>query len=310
VIEPGADLTGSAANLAQPVVELPSTGRSRTVYIAGAVALVLLLAAGGGFFLLRNRSVVTPTPPPQTQPEQPQQTLPKPVPIAAEMVAIPGGSFLMGSNKGLPQEAPAHQVTVGPFMMDKTEVTNAAYAEFVASSNYQPPADWSGNKPPAGQELLPVTGVSLDDANAFAAWRSQRDGVSYRLPTEEEWEFAARNGSQADNYPWGDIWSEDKANLTKVIRPVGSYPAGQNKWGVMDLIGNVWEWTSSEIKLYPGSPSAIRIPATQASWVLIRGGSHSSEASGPTAVSSFKREWVDPVRKDGKLGFRLVGPPH
>ena len=79
-------------------------------------------------------------------------------------------------------------------MMDRTEVSNTEYAEFVNETNHAAPGHWAGNKPPFGQELWPVVNVSFDDATAFAAWRSKRDGVTYRLPTEQEWEYAARNG--------------------------------------------------------------------------------------------------------------------
>jgi len=79
-------------------------------------------------------------------------------------------------------------------LMDQHRMTNAEYAEFVARTNYEAPPDWINRKPLAGQEQWPVVNVSAKDAEAFAAWRSKRDGVAYRLPTEDEWEFAARNG--------------------------------------------------------------------------------------------------------------------
>ena len=96
--------------------------------------------------------------------------------------------------------------------------------------------------------------VSFDDATAFAAWRSKRDGVSYRLPTEEEWEYAARNGEKGDLYPWGPEW-KDKAAVLKDATPCRSWfsSRGKNRWGVVDLIGNVWEWTSSKASVYPGN---------------------------------------------------------
>jgi formylglycine-generating enzyme required for sulfatase activity len=106
----------------------------------------------------------------------------------------------MGNNKGRPNEAPEHDVQVPPFRMDKTEVTNAEFLEFMTAMSYKPSdsekflANWANGKPIPGQEKMPVRYVDLDDAKAFAAWRSKRDGVTYRLPTEEEWDFAARNG--------------------------------------------------------------------------------------------------------------------
>jgi len=90
----------------------------------------------------------------------------------------------------------------------------------------------------------------VKDAEAFAAWRSKRDGVTYRLPTEEEWEFAARSGGEYKSFPWGNSWAANHAVVKEAApQPVGSYPDGKNRWGVVDLIGNVWEWTSSKASI-------------------------------------------------------------
>jgi formylglycine-generating enzyme required for sulfatase activity len=95
-----------------------------------------------------------------------------------------------------------------------------------------------------------VTNVSYDDAVAFAEWRSKRDGVTYRLPTEEEWEYAARNGDKDNLYPWGNTWQDgtrgDAETGVGKEQPVGTYQQGANRWGVQDLMGNVWEWTSQK----------------------------------------------------------------
>src|SRR6266536_2993446 len=101
-------------------------------------------------------------------------------------------------------EVPVHAVMLKPFEMDKTEVTNAEYEQFVGETHHEPPSNWVAGNPIPGDELLPVTFVSVKDAEAFAEWRSKRDGVQYRLPTEEEWEFAARGGDQENIYPWGN----------------------------------------------------------------------------------------------------------
>ena len=103
---------------------------------------------------------------------------------------------------------------------------------------------------------MPVRYVNFDDVKAFAEWRSKRDGETYRLPTEIEWEYAARNGVKSTLYPWGNEFKEDCAVVGKAsmqIEAVGSKQCGENEWKVQDLIGNVWEWTSSEPKPYPGS---------------------------------------------------------
>jgi len=276
----------------QLVIELPDRNRRRTFAIVGAIALVLLLTAGvAGFFIFRPK----PTPP---DPDGPNW---KP-----QLVSIEGGSFQMGRDDGPLQETPTHEAKVDTFSMQTTEVTNAQYAEFVASSNYSPPAHWGGQKPPAGQELWPVVGISFADANAFTAWRSQRDGVSYRLPTEEEWEYAARNGANDDLFPWGSQWLEKNAVVKETLPgPVGSRPVGQNKWGILDLIGNVWEWTASRVSAYPGNSTVI--PESSKDWVVIRGGGFASDPqSTEQPLSSCMREFVPPGTKNSSLGFRLV----
>jgi serine/threonine-protein kinase len=214
--------------------------------------------------------------------------------------------FQMGRNdSSQPQEGPAHSATVGAFTMDKTEVTNAEYAQFVRESNHAPPEHWGGIKPPVGEEKLPVANVSYEDAIAFAAWRSKRDGVTYRLPTEEEWEYAARNGAQDNLYPWGNSWQPARAATQEAgvgkEQPVGTYPQGNNRWGVQDLIGNVWEWTSSKATLYQGNP--LKLPEVQKDWIVVRGGCYGSPSN---KVSGTMRDWFAPNYKNPVLGFRLV----
>ena len=223
-----------------------------------------------------------------------------------DLVAINGGSFMMGRNDGPRQEAPAHPVTVSPFSIDRTEVSNTEYAEFVADTKHPAPTHWAGTKPPFGQEMWPVVNVTFDDANAFAAWRSKRDGVSYRLPTEQEWEFAARNGERGDLYPWGTEWQNGYAVLKEATpAQVGSRPEGKNSLGVVDLIGNVWEWTSSKVSVYPGNEAVV--PGNMMDWVAIRGGCYMSDpANSDAPVSSCMREFVRPSTKNTLLGFRLV----
>jgi serine/threonine-protein kinase len=222
------------------------------------------------------------------------------------MVRIEGGSFTMGRKDGPLQETPPHSVTVQSFMMDRTEVTNTEYAEFIDQTNRAAPKHWAEKKPPFGQELWPVVNVSLNDANDFAAWRSKRDGVSYRLPTEQEWEYAARNGDRNDLYPWGADWKDSLAVLKKTApAPVGSLPGGKNSWGVVDLLGNVWEWTSSKVSAYPGNP--VQIPADAQSLITIRGGAYVSDPNRTDLpASSCMRQFVPPTTQETMLGFRLV----
>jgi eukaryotic-like serine/threonine-protein kinase len=267
------------------------------------LSLVLLAGAGvGGYFILRSKVIpagpVKPITPPPTGPD----VVSKP-----DLIEIPAGAFQMGRNDSVPTEGPAHQVTINGFSIDKDEVTNAEYARFVTEANHTPPEQWGSVKAPVGQELLPVSNISYDDAVAFAEWRSKRDGVTYRLPTEEEWEYAARNGDKDNLYPWGNTWATGRAATQETgvgkEQPVGTYPQGGNRWGVQDLIGNVWEWTSSKASLYPGSP--LKLPEVQKGWMVTRGGGYSSQANN---VSATRRDWFAPNYKNAVLGFRLVRP--
>ena len=282
------------------IVDFGPARKGPPLLLIGAAVMVLVLAGLviSAYLLFRQGSVTTdpqPTPTPVVPPK-----------AKADLLTIDGGSFLMGRNNGPRQETPAHPVTVQQFSMDRTEVNNTEYAEFVRDTNHAAPGHWAGTKPPFGQELWPVVNVTFDDANAFAAWRSKRDGVSYRLPTEQEWEFAARNGERGDLYPWGAEWQDNAAVLKEATpAPVGSRPGGKNTWGVVDLIGNVWEWTSSKVSVYPGNP--VVIPTSTQDWITIRGGCYVSDpAKSDAPVSSCMREFVPPSTKTTLLGFRLV----
>ena len=191
-----------------------------------------------------------------------------PNPKTANMVQIVGGQFQMGSNEGDAESQPAHMVVVKNFYLDVYEVTRAEYKEFIDKTNRKPPATWKNGTYPPGTDRYPVTGVSWEDADAYARY------VGKRLPTEEEWEFAAR-GKDGRRYPWGNDWKSSCANTDNVekgITNVGSYKCA-SPFGVQDLIGNAWEWTASTWLPYPGG-SLETTP--HSSDKVIRGGSWES----------------------------------
>jgi formylglycine-generating enzyme required for sulfatase activity len=278
------------------------------VLIGIAAGVLLLVGIGYGFYRY------TRTAPAAKQAQNNQSN-----PDLQNFVLVPAGTFVMGRNdvSANNQAWPAHSVSVREFYMQKTEVTNADYAEFVQSENYDPPEGWSGKNPPAGQEQWPVSGVSEEDATAFAGWRSRREKVIYRLPSEKEWEYAARSGSREYLYPWGNTWFEDRANLgtgsgTAIDRPkpVGSYPQGATESGILDMIGNVWEWTSSDASFYPGNQS--QVPSKERGWFVVRGGSHQSlygdapkDRGGRELPATF-RQWIPKETKSPTVGFRLA----
>lgn len=289
-------------------VSKPKRGVSLAVLgIGGVLGLLLLVGLGLGAAYWTGMLGRTITPGNATPPPSPAATTPVARQFKPEMIAIPGGTFMMGSDAGMDNQKPAHSVTVQPFKMDKTEVTNGEYLAFVTATSYRPvPAHWVNDKPIAGQENMPVRFVNHDDIKAFIAWRSKRDGVQYRLPTEEEWEFAARNGPKNNKYPWGDDYRNNCAVVDK--ENTEPEPAGSNScpndWGVVDLIGNVYEWTGSKAAVYPGSSGTIR--PTKEPHFMIRGGSAFNKSAGEFGITSMFRADVDATKRDKELGFRLV----
>ncbi len=176
-----------------------------------------------------------------------------------EMVQIPQGEFLMGSNrKNDPNmrddEAPQHSLYLPNFMISKTPITNTQYAAFVQATNYNRPPQWGGEKFPRGREEHPVVTVSLLDAQAYCKWISELTGKRFILPSEAEWEKSAR-GTDGRIYPWGNKWNPRLCNTYESGRmdtvPVSSFPDAASPFGILDMAGNIWEWTRSVYKNYP-----------------------------------------------------------
>jgi formylglycine-generating enzyme required for sulfatase activity len=159
------------------------------------------------------------------------------------MLLVPAGSFTMGTDKGGEgDEHPAHEVSVGAFWLDVTEVTNGAYAECVAARTCRPHDPKNAERNGFDDRTFrgpdqPVSGVSWDDAVAYCTFRGKR------LPTEAEWERAAR-GDDRRSFPWGDEspTAEHGVFSSPVTADVGTHPRGAGPFGHLDLAGNVWEW--------------------------------------------------------------------
>jgi formylglycine-generating enzyme required for sulfatase activity len=233
---------------------------------------------------------------------------------AFEWVTVSAGAFLMGSNAAtrssavLSSEMPQQRVHLAEFHLAQTPVTNADYEEFVRAAGQPAPSHWFDGIVPAGLERHPVTHVDWHDVQAFCRW------AGVRLPTEAEWEMAAR-GSTTDNakpriYPWGNDRPDDtrlnyRRNTKRVCTtPVDHYPRGASPFGVLDMAGNVWEWVSSIYARYPYSAQDGREDPQSNAPRALRGGSFAS----PNArfVRCAMRSLSYPTRRREHIGFRVA----
>jgi formylglycine-generating enzyme required for sulfatase activity len=180
-----------------------------------------------------------------------------------EMIRIPAGKFFMGSDLQNDKEAnreeqPQHSLYLPDYWLAKTPVTNTQYAAFVHATGYDQPVEWVDGKSPRDKENHPVVFVSWMDAVAYWRWLSQATGKSYRLPSEAEWEKAAR-GTDARIYPWGNQWDATRCNFEKGFRgdttSVDAYPEGASPYGLLGMAGTVWEWTRSLWGESPENPA-------------------------------------------------------
>lgn len=223
-----------------------------------------------------------------------------PVQDDVEMVAIPEGDFIMGSDdpEADDNEKPASKVFVGPFSIDKFEVTNARYLRCIEAGVCTRPINRGYED--VSKTNYPVTIVSWQQAVAYCRW------VGKRLPTEAEWEKAAR-GTDGRRYPWGHTFEAERANVGYSVRsttPVGSYPEGSSPYRVMDMAGNVWEWTSSLYKPYPYDPDDGREDLNARGSRVERGGSWYHP---PWHARTTRRTAIGHIyRRINDLGFRCA----
>lgn len=328
---------GTRGATLHPTLQQTRPGTTKLVWVIAALALILAAAMTAVFLKNRDSGQASQTNLGVTKTD----ALPT---VPEGMALIEGGSFMMGRNLtdeernfeiGPPGERikifsydyPAHPVTVKTFYLDKTEVANAQYAEFIKATNHNPPDDWKGTEPPPNADLIPVTHVNYLDARAYCSWLTAKrnDGFAYRLPNEEEWEFAARGkdaGNQLDKsadkqgakmnlYPWGENWMDGWANTKEARlehpRNVNAYPNGATPAGVLNLAGNVFEWTATDFSHYPGSDRQTpREPGYEGTYQVVRGGSF--DFSKEYAMTTT-RVWAKPEDKGPRLGFRCAAEP-
>ncbi len=229
-------------------------------------------------------------------------------PTPNEMIRIASGPFIMGSDNRLADEGPEHTVELPTYWIDRYEVTNLQYEAFIDDTGHRSPSHFRNRSHPAGKADHPVTFVSWHDARDYCRWAGKR------LPSEQEWEKAAR-GTDGRTYPWGNEFSIDRANTpvrwARLKRqgdttPIGAFPAGDSPYGLADMSGNVWEWTSSWYLPHPGN----RQPSENYGKIykLLKGGSWWDCSFYKCGISSptFNRSFFNPRVRNSSFGFRCA----
>ncbi len=284
-------ISPAPAAVRPPKLDIEPSRSSRMGLIFGLAGLALLAFAGTFWYLSLHGT--QPQIAPQPKQEGPSSpTVQRTEAVPTGMVAVAGGRFVMGRNNARdPEETPAHSITIAPFYMDRTLVTNEEYANYAHGLGHTAPGFAQG------QESWPATRVSWYDADAFCR------SLGKRLPTEAEWEFAAR-GTDGRLYPWGNTFNAALANTLETGRsapePVSSRPGDASLFGVLDMSGNVWQWCGDHYRPYPGRQPAFQIPADAA---VIRGGSFESDKSHVTATT---RNLDHASSRSSKIGFRCA----
>ena len=276
--------------------------------IMSVVPMLLIAQTAGGQVRRPNKQVVKPTPKPTPKPKPKQNTAIRQTPnrervlqnLINNMVRVEGGTFMMGATSeqgsdAYDSEKPAHQVTLSSFSIGKYEVTQEEW-EAVMGSN---PSNFKGKK-------LPVEQVSWDDCQTFIRKLNQMTGKQFRLPTEAEWEYAARGGnkSRGYKYPGGDnlgsvAWYS--GNSGSMTHDVGQKQA--NELGLYDLSGNVWEWCQDWKGGYRSSSLTNPTGPSSGSRRVLRGGSWNNDAL--FCRVSYRYD-DSPVYRNSELGLRLA----
>jgi len=224
------------------------------------------------------------------------------------MKQIPAATFVMGTDERLSDEGPPHEVSLSSFYIDVYEVTNGQYKLFIDKTKRKSPSHFRNRTYPEGKIDHPVTYVNWHDANAYCQWAGKR------LPTDKEWEFAARSADQR-TYPWGNDFEMEGGNtpvrwkkLNKFgdTTPVGMFPKGISPFGLFDMSGNVWEWTSSWYKAYPGNKVASESYGER--YKTLKGGSWFDCSFYKCGISApvYNRAFFAKKVKNDTFGFRCA----
>ncbi len=305
----------------------PTAEESRVLplAIAGLVCFVIAVFLGyGSWYLFGAKlkqnivSVAVTEPPPvfTAIPETPvpvQTVQPTASPEVVEeekkpeiegTVSIAGLEFATG---GGDTKLPFKRTIITDFAIAETEVTNGQYAEFVKDAKYQAPPNWKNGAIPAGEEKFPVTDVSWKDAQSFCQWMSKKTGRTVRLPSEAEWELAAR-GKEGLKYPWGNEWKKDAVSSSETggkISAVKSSEINRSPFGVYDTAGNVWEWTQDKLENESEASDQFVVKALKNKQILriVKGGTSKDKVS---QISAQARYEIPENTRVPEVGFRYV----
>ncbi len=227
--------------------------------------------------------------------------------MTRDMIDIPAGTYTIGQDNSKPKNGPAHEVELPAFAIDRFEVTNDDFAAFVEATGYSTYAEKSGNSKnwrtvAEGKGNHPVVYVTWDDAVAFCEW------AGARLPSEEEWEAAAR-GQEGNAYPWGNDFVAENGNFYESgyrgTTAVGSFPAGASPFGAEDMAGNIREWTASYFLPYPGQdPGADRFFGEE--YRVNRGGGWFDGQDGELVTTYNRNAGPPDTSANDDIGFRCA----
>jgi toxoflavin biosynthesis protein ToxD len=244
------------------------------------------------------------------------------------MIEVPAGEFLMGTsnenvkllqlkesdwayewsdNELFAAEQPQHILSLPVYEIAKYPVTNEEYHIFTSDVAYRLPRDWTGFTFREDTENHPVVGVSKIDAEAYIDWLNRKTGMSFRLPTEAEWERAAR-GTDGRIFPWGNTFDPWRCNTAESVKKgttaIGFYsPGGDSPSGAVDMVGNVWEWTQSLFLPYPFSVNGAADGAKARGRYVVRGGAwyYTRKLARCAAREGILADYVS-----SSIGFRLA----
>lgn len=221
-------------------------------------------------------------------------------------VEIPAGEFWMGNDDRRDNEKPLHRVGLASFLIAPVPITNAQYYLFTQAIGHRTPDHWSRDEIPEGLELHPVVYVNIRDAEAYCRWLSQVTNKQVALPDEAQWEKAARGPDDRRNYPWGDSFDPARCNTREsgigTTTAVGQFADGASPYQLLDMCGNVWEWTRLPLISYPYRPDS-KDEEGDDSFRVKRGGSYASVSD--TARCSH-RTWDYLDTRSENDGFRVV----